>query len=95
MERAKKMMEIMSKEERAKMMEQCFEFMKGKEIGKVKEQDDKKKDASACFPDMGKIADFCPEMMEPFFSKMMSCSEGKGKEEKEDPGAKTEKSGCC
>jgi hypothetical protein len=95
MERMKKMMENMSKEERVGMMERCFEFMKGKEIGKNKEQDEKKKEETAYFPDMRKMAECCPEMMETFFSKMLSCFEGKGKEERKDTGEKKDKSGCC
>jgi hypothetical protein len=90
----KKMMENMSEEERVKMMERCFEFMKGKETGKDREQDDKREE-SARFPDMGKIAECCPEMMGTFFSKMMSRFEGKGKEEKKDTDEKTEDPGCC
>ena len=95
MERMKKMMENMSEEERVGMMELCFELMKGKEIGKDKEQEEKKREESACFPDMGKMAECCPGMMETFFIKMKSCFEGKGNEEKKDIGEKTEKSGCC
>lgn len=95
MERMKKMMENMNEEEKMKMMERCFEFMKGKEIGKDKEQDEKKKEESARFPDMGKIAECCPEMMGTLFSKMMSCFEGKGKEEKKDTDEKTENPKCC
>ncbi len=95
MERIKKMMENMSEEERVKMMERCFEFMKGKETGKDREQDDKKREESARFPDMVKMAECCPEMMGTFFSKMMSCFEGKEKEEKKDTDEKTEDPGCC
>ncbi len=90
MERMKKMMENMSEEERVGMMERCFEWMKGKEIGKDKDQDEKKRDESACFPDMGKMAECCPGMMGTFFSKMMSCFEGEGEEEKKETGEKTE-----
>ncbi len=91
MERMKKMMENMSGEERVGMMERCFELMKEKEIVKDKDQDEKKKDGSSCIPDMGKMAECCPGMMETFFSKMKSCFEGKGNEEKKDIGEKTEK----
>ena len=95
MERMKKMMEKMSEDERVRMMERCFKFLKGKKIGKDKEQEEKKKEEPACFPDMGKIGECCPEMMERFFPKMMSCFEGKGRAEKNDTGEKTEKPGCC
>lgn len=95
MERMKKMMENMSEEERVKMMERCFELMMGKETGKDREQDDKKREESARFPDMGKMAECCPRMMETFFSKMKNCFEGKGEKEKEDTSEKTEKPGCC
>jgi hypothetical protein len=91
MERFKKMMENMSEEERGRMMERCFELMKEKEIVKDKDQDEKKKDESSCIPDMGKMAECCPGMMGTFFSKMKSCFEGKGNEEKKDIGEKTEK----
>lgn len=93
MERMKKMMENMTQEERVGMMERCFELMKGKQIGKDKEQDEKKREESACFPNMGKMAECCPGMMETFFSKMMRCSEGKGNEEKKATGEKTEPPG--
>ena len=46
MERLKKMMENMSEGERVKMMERCFEIMKGKETGKDKEQDERKREGS-------------------------------------------------
>jgi len=95
MERMKNVMERMSEEERARMMERCFEFMTGKETGKDREQDEKKKEEPCCFPDMGRMAERCPGIMETFLSKAMNCFEGTGKEEKKDPGAKTEKSGCC
>ena len=77
MERMKKMMENMSEEERVKMMERCFEFMKGEETGKNKEQDEKKREESDCFPDMGKIAECCPGMMGTFFTNMKGCFERK------------------
>jgi hypothetical protein len=95
MERMKKMMENMSEEERVRMMERCFEFLKGKESGKDKEREEKEREESACLPDMGKMADCCPEMMETFFAKMKGCFEGKGKEEEKDTDEKTEKPGCC
>jgi hypothetical protein len=94
MGRMKKMMGNMSGEERARMMERCFELMKGKEPGKDKERDEKKREESACFPYMGKIADCCPEVMETFFSKVMSCFEGQAKEEKKDTDEKTDDPGC-
>lgn len=94
MKRMRKMMENMSEEERVRMMERCFAFMKGKETGKDKEQDEKKREESGCFPDMGKTAECCPEMMGTFFTKIMSDHEGKGKEENKDSGTK-EKPGCC
>jgi hypothetical protein len=78
-----------------KMMERCFEFMKGKVTGKDKEQDERKREESACLPDMGKIAECCPGMMGTFFSNMMSGFEGKGKEEGKETGEKTKKPGCC
>ena len=78
MDRIKKMIEKMSKEERVRMMERCFEFMKEKERGKDKERDEKKRDESACDPDMGRMAECCPQMMETFFLKMKDCFEGKG-----------------
>jgi hypothetical protein len=95
MEWMKKMMENMSEKERVRMMERCFEFMEGKEIGKDKEQDEKKKEESGCFPNMGKMAECCPEMMGTFFTKMRNCFEGKGKEEKKETDEKTENSRCC
>jgi hypothetical protein len=95
MDRMKKMMENMSEEERVKMMERCFEFMKGKEPGKNEERDEKKREETACIPDMGKIADCCLEVMETFISKVMSRFEGKAKEEKKDTDEKTEDPGCC
>jgi hypothetical protein len=95
MERMKKMMENMSEEEKVRMMERCFEFLKEKEGGKDKEREEKKREKSACFPDMGKMAECCPEMMETFFLKMKDCFGGTGKEEKKDTGEKTEKPGCC
>lgn len=98
MEMMKKMMEKMkemSEEERVKMMERCFAFMKGKERGKDKEREEKKKGETACCPDMGKIAECCPEMMESFFLNMQNCFKEKGKEEKNGNGEKTEKQGCC
>ncbi len=90
MERMKKMIENMSEEERARMMERCFEFMKGKETGQDKEQDEKKREESGCLPNMGKMAECCPEMMGTFFAKMKSCIEGEGtgKEEKGDTAKK-------
>jgi hypothetical protein len=91
MERMKKMMENMSEEERVRMMERCFEFMKGKETGKENEQDDKKREESGCFPNMGKMAECCPEMMGTCFTKMKSCFEGTGKEEKKDSDKKEAK----
>jgi hypothetical protein len=94
MDRMKKMMENMSEEERVKMMERCFEYMKGKESGKDKDQDDKKREESARFPDMGKIAECCPGMMETLFSKRMSCFGEKGKEETKE-NDKTENPKCC
>jgi len=84
MERMKKMMDKMSAEERAKMMEQCFEFMKGKETSQDKERDEKKREESACFPDMSRMAECCPEMMGTFFTKMKDCFEGMGEKEKKD-----------
>jgi hypothetical protein len=84
MERMKKMMENMSEEERVRMMERCFEFMKGKETGQDKEQEEKKREESGCFPNMGKMAECCPEMMGTFFTKMKSCFEGNGEKEKKD-----------
>jgi hypothetical protein len=45
-------------------MERCFEFRKGKESGKDKERDEKKREESACFPDMGMKADF-PQFFPP------------------------------
>ncbi len=90
MERLKKIMDNMSEEEKVRMMERCFELMKGKDPGKDKERDEKKREESARFPDMGKIADCCPEVMEPFFSKVMSCFEGKAKEEKKDTDGREE-----
>jgi len=84
MERIKKMMENMSEEERVKMMVRCFAIMKGKETGKDREQDGTEREVSACFPDMGKISECCPEMMGTFFSKMKSHFESKGNEEKKD-----------
>jgi hypothetical protein len=84
MERMKKMMENMSKEERARMMERCFEFMKGKETGRDKEQEGKKREESGCFPNMGKMAECCPGMMETFFTKMKDRFEGMGEKDKKD-----------
>ncbi len=78
MERMRKMLEKMSKEERVRMMERCFEFMKEKESGKDKEREEKKRKESACGPDMGRMAECCPEMMETFFLKRENCFEGKG-----------------
>jgi len=95
MERLKKMMENMREEERVKMMECCFEIMKGKETGKDKEQDERKREGSACLPDMGEISECCPEMMGTFFSKMKSNFESKGDEEKKDIREKISKPGCC
>ena len=95
METMKKMMEKMSKEERVRMMERCFEFMKEKESGKDKEREEKEREESACVSDMGKVAERCPELMETFFLKMKGCFKGKGKEEKNDTGEKTEIPGCC
>ena len=95
MERRKNMMEMMSEEERARMMERCFEFMKRNEIGKDREKEEKKREKPCCLPDMGRMAECCPGMMETFFPNRMSGFEGTGKEEKKDPGAKTETSGCC
>ena len=96
MERFKKMMENMSEEERVRMMERCFEFMKGKETSKEKEQDDKKREESGCFPTMGKMAECCPEMMETFFTKIQNCFEKRGEKEKNDTDKKEgEKTGCC
>jgi hypothetical protein len=95
MERIKKMMENMSEEEKVRMMERCFEFLKEKERGKGKDREEKNREESACFPDMGKMAECCPEMMEKFFLKMKGCFDGKGKEEKKDTDEKTEKPGCC
>lgn len=95
MERMKKMMEKMSEEERVRMMERCFGFMKEKEGGKGKEREEKERGESACVPDMGKMAECCPEMMETFVLKMKGCFEGKGKKEKNDTEEKTEKPGCC
>ena len=86
MERMKKMMENMSEEERVKMMECCFELMKAKETGRDKEQDEKKREESACFPNMGKMAECCPGMMETFFAKMKDRFEGTGEKEKKDTG---------
>ena len=80
MERMKKMMEKMSEEERVRMMERCFEFMKGKESGKDKEREETEREESPCVPTMGKMAECCPEMMETFFLKMKVCFEGKDKE---------------
>ncbi|MGA6992545.1 MAG: hypothetical protein WBX50_01470, partial [Candidatus Deferrimicrobiaceae bacterium] len=57
----KKMIMNMSEEERVRMMELCFEFMKEKEIGKDKERAEKEREESVCFPDMGKVAGCCPE----------------------------------
>ncbi len=84
MERMKKMMENMSEEEKVRMMERCFEFMKGKETGRDKEQDEQKREESGCLPNMGKMAECCPEMMGTFFTKMKNCFEGKGEKEKKD-----------
>jgi len=84
MERMKKIMENMSEEEKVRMMERCFEFMKGKVTGKDKELDDRKREESCCFPNMGKMAECCPEMMETFFVKMKGCFEGNGEKEKKD-----------
>jgi len=84
MERMKKMMENMREEERVKMMERCFEFMKGKETGQDKEQEGKKREESGCFPNMGKIAECCPEMMGTCFTKMKGCFEGNGEKENKD-----------
>ena len=95
MERMKKMMEKMSEEERAEMMERCFEFMKGKEPGKNKERDEKKREESARFPDMGKLAECCPETMETLFSKMISGFGGKGKEETKENDETTKNPKCC
>jgi len=95
MERMRKMMENMSEEERVKMMERCFEIMKGKETGKDKEQVEKKREGSACLPDMGEISECCPEMMGKFFSKMKSHFESKGDEEKKDSREKMGNPGCC
>jgi hypothetical protein len=91
----KKMMENMSEEERVRMMERCFEFLKGKESGQEEEREEKERKESSCFPEMAKMAECCPEMMEAFFLKMKSCFEGMGKEDKKDPEEKTEKPGCC
>lgn len=95
MERMRKMMEKMSEEERAQMMERCFEFMKGKEPGKNKERDEKNREESACFADIGKLAECRPEMMEALFSNMMGCFGGKGKEETKETDEKTKNSKCC
>ncbi|MGA7105115.1 MAG: hypothetical protein WBX49_07200 [Candidatus Deferrimicrobiaceae bacterium] len=95
MEKMKKMMEKMSEEEMVRMMERCFEFMKEKEGGKDKERKERKREESACIPDMGKMAECRPEMMETFFLKMKGCFEGKGKGEKNNTDEKTEKPGCC
>jgi len=95
MERMKKMMENLSEEERVKMMERCFEIMKGKEIGKDREPKERKREESPCFPGMDRMADCCPEMMGSFFSKMMGGLERTRNEEKKDPIEKTEKSRCC
>jgi len=95
MERLKKMMENMSEEERVKMMERRFEIMKGKEIGKGKEQDERKREGSACLPDMSEISECCHEMMATFFSKMKSHLESKGDEGKKDSREKSSKPGCC
>ena len=84
MKRIKKMMENMSEEERVRMMERCFEFMKGKETRQDKGQDEKKNEESGCFPNMGKMAECCPEMMGTFFTKMKDCFEGMGEKGKED-----------
>lgn len=73
----RKMMERTSKEERVRMMERCFEIMKEKERGKDKERDEKKREESACDPDMGRMAECCPQMRETFFLKMKDCFEGK------------------
>jgi hypothetical protein len=95
MERMKKMMENMSEEEKVRMMERCFEFMRGKETGQDKEQDDKKREDSGSFPNMGKMAESCPEMITTFFVKMKGCFEGNGEKEKKEGGEKKEKPGCC
>ncbi|MGW8286035.1 MAG: hypothetical protein ACWGPR_09995 [Candidatus Deferrimicrobiaceae bacterium] len=89
------MMENMSEEERIKMMERCFEFMKGEETGQGKEQDEKKREESGSLPNMGKMAECCPEMMGTFFTKMKGCFEGKGEKEKKEGGERKEKPGCC
>ena len=98
MDMMRKMMEVMGKmseEERMRMMERCSGFMKGKESGKEKERDVREKGESACFPDMGKISECCPEMMETIFLKMQKCFEEIGKEEKNAKNKKAEKPGCC
>ena len=95
MKRMKIMMENMSEEERVKMMERCFEIMKGKDTGKDKEQDEKKKEGSACLPDMDEISECCPEMMGTFFSKMKNHFESKGDEEMKDSREKKGNPGCC
>jgi len=78
------------------MMERCFEFMKGKKTGNEKEQDDTKREESVCFPNMGKMAECCPEMMGTFFTKMKSCFEERGEKEKNDTDKKEGiKTGCC
>ena len=82
MERMKKMMENMNEEERVRMMEQCFDFMKGKETSQDKERDEKKREESACFPDMSRMAECCPEMMGTFFERTKRCFEGKSEKEK-------------
>jgi DNA invertase Pin-like site-specific DNA recombinase len=98
MDMMRKMMEIMgnmSEEERVQMMERCSGFMKGKESGKEKERDGEKKGESACFPDMGNISECCPELMETVLSKMKSCFEEIGKEEKNARNDRAEEPGCC
>ena len=82
MERLKKMMENMSEEERVRMMERCFEFMKGKETGQDREQDEKKKEESGCLPNMGKMAECCPEMTGTFITKIKDCFEKMREKEK-------------
>ena len=47
-------------------------------------QDEGKRKESGCFPNMGKMAECCPEMMGTFFTKMKDCFEGMGEKEKKD-----------
>jgi len=84
MERMKKMIENMSEEERARMMELCFNFMKGKETGQDEEQDEKQREESGCFKNMVKMAECCSEITGTVFPKMKGCFEENGEKEKRD-----------